>query len=151
MTTTPDGRLLIGRAPEPFEIGALLLAFTYGVLCTIRYDLAATSIREYPGVGGRVFVGLLALGALVALTGVMNRSLWGIRLESAGLTIIGCLGAAYALWAPFSIGLRGLGLILFLGVLLAGPSMWVVLRLRRYIKAAEQLKLNGARPEEGKP
>ena len=155
MTETPEGRLVIGREVEPFEVAVLGLSLLYGLLGTFKYDLAATSIRMYPGYGGRIFLVLLALGALVGLMGVVNRSRWGMRLEGAGLTLLSVLGLAYAIWTPFSVGTRGLGLLLFLGVLLFAPSIFLAVRLRRYLRRADALEANqndggridGARPE----
>lgn len=145
MTVTPEGRLIIGREVEPFELCVLLLSLTYGLLGMFRYDLAATSIRMYPGYGGRAFLVLLALGALVGLAGVANRSRWGMRLEHAGLMLLSLLGFGYALWTPFSVGSRGAGLLLFLGVLLFVPSLWLALRLRKYLRRAEALDRNANR------
>lgn len=156
MTDALDGRLVIGREIEPFELAVLGLSLLYGLLGTFRYDLAATSIRMYPGYGGRIFLVLLALGALVGLMGVVNRSRWGMRLEAAGLFLLSILGLSYAIWTPFSVGSRGLGLLLFLGVLLFAPSVFLALRLRRYLRRAEELEakkqddggpVGGARPE----
>lgn len=156
MTETPDGRLVIGREVEPFEVSVLVMSLLYGLLGTFKYELAATSIRMYPGYGGRIFLVLLALGALVGLMGVVNRSRWGMRLEGAGLTLLSVLGAGYALWTPFSVGARGIGLLLFLGLLLFFPSAVLAWRLRRYLRRAEALEaqqednggpLGGARPE----
>lgn len=156
MTETPDGHLVIGREVEPFEVSVLAVSLLYGLLGTFKYELAATSIRMYPGYGGRVFLVLLALGALVALMGVANRSRWGMRLEGGGLTLLSVLGAGYALWTPFSVGSRGLGLLLFLGLVLFFPSALLAWRLRRYLRRAQMLEARqtndggpqgGARPE----
>jgi len=156
VTVTPEGRLVIGREIEPFEVGVLTISLTYGLVGTFRYDLAATSIQRYPGLGGRIFLVLLALGGLVGLMGVVNRSRWGMRLEGAGLTLLSILGLAYGIWTPFSVGTRGVGLLLFLGVLLFGPSAILARRLRRYLRRAEQMEAardleagsnDGARPE----
>lgn len=156
MTETPDGRLIVGREIEPFEVGVLTMSLLYGLLGTFKYDLAATSIRLYPGYGGRIFLVLLASGALLGLMGVANRSRWGMRLEGAGLSLLSILGLGYALWTPFSVGARGIGLLMFLGLLLFGPSLFLALRLRRYLRRAESLEATktsgdgsagGARPE----
>lgn len=156
VTETPDGRLIIGRETEPFEAAVLAMSLLYGLLGTFKYDLAATSIRMYPWYGGRIFLVLLALGALVGLMGLLNRSRWGMRLEGAGLSLLSILGLAYAIWTPFSVGTRGFGLILFLGILLFAPSLVLALRLRRYLKRVEALegkqsdrsdRPDGARPE----
>lgn len=152
----PDGRLVIGREIEPFEVAVLVMSLLYGLLGTFKYDLAATSIRMYPGYGGRIFLVLLALGALIGLMGVVNRSRWGMRLEGAGLTLLSILGLAYAIWTPFSVGARGIGLLMFLGLILFVPSLILALRLRRYLLRAEALetkqennggRLDGTRPE----
>lgn len=139
MTVTPDGTVLIGRDPEPYEITVLILGFLYGIICTFRYDLAATSIRTYPGIGGRVFLVLLAFSSFVGLVGLASRSMTGIRLEGSALTLQACLGLAYSMWTPFVVGTRGLGLILFLGLILTIPSTFVALRLRRYLRKADEV------------
>lgn len=148
MTVTSDGTVLIGRDREPYEITVLLLGLLYGVICTFRYDLAATSIRTYPGIGGRVFLALLALSSLVGLLGVASRSVTGIRMEGSALTLQACLGLAYSMWTPFVVGTRGLGLILFLGLILTIPSTIVAWRLRRYLRAADELARRLAEQEE---
>jgi hypothetical protein len=140
VTITSDGRLVIGREIEPFEVAVLTISLMYGLVATFRYDLAATSVRMYPGYGGRFFLVLLALGGLVGLMGVLNRSRWGMRLEGAGLTLLSILGLAYGLWTPFSVGARGVGLLLFLGVLLFVPSAVLARRLRRYLRRAEEME-----------
>lgn len=157
MTLTPEGRLVIGREINPYEVSVLALSLAYGLMGTVRFDLAATSIRMYPSPGGRVFLVLLAFGALVALTGLLNRSRWGLKVQAGGQTLLACLGAGYALWTPFSVGTRGIGLLLFLGILLFAPSAFLAVRLRRYLRRAEQLERarkqayghhDGARPED---
>jgi hypothetical protein len=127
------------REREPFQVCALAVSLLYAVVGTAAYErLAATSIRLFPFSGGRVFLILLGVGALTALAGLYTRSLRGMRVEMAGLTLLVSLCFSYVLWTPFSVGLRGLGLMLYMGVLIMVPAAIRVRRLRGQIKAAEE-------------
>lgn len=136
----PDGTFRAPRAIEPFEVSTLAICFLYGVLCMVAFDrLAATSLQRYPGAGGYIFVTLLAAGGLVGLAGVFMRSLFGVRLELAALNELVAMCLVYLVWTPFSVGLRGTALMLFMGVMIGAPALWVSVRLRRFIKDAEKV------------
>lgn len=138
--TDSEGHLVaLPREREPFQVCALVVSLLYAATATVAYErLAATSIRMYPFSGGRVFLALLGVGAATALAGLYTSSLRGLRVEMAGLTLLVFLCVSYVLWTPFSVGVRGLGLMLYMGVLIAVPAAVRVRRLRGQIKAAEQ-------------
>lgn len=138
--TDSEGHVVaLPREREPFQVCALAVSLLYAATSTVAYDrMAATSIKLYPFSGGRVFLALLGVGAATALAGLYNPSLRGLRVEMAGLTLLVFLCASYVLWTPFSVGLRGLGLMLFMGVLIAAPGAIRVRRLREQIRAAEE-------------
>lgn len=137
--THGDGHTLaLTREQNPFAVAALGVSFLYGLVCTVFYEsLAATSIKLYPWMGGRVFLAGLMLGALTALAGMRSNTLTGMRTEQAGLYLLAMLCTSYALWTPFSVGWRGLGLVLFMGVLIAAPAFVVARRLGRQLRQAE--------------
>lgn len=144
-----DGNVMVTREVDPFELGVLLVSLAYGLICLAAFEkFAATSIKLYPFYTGRVFVALLVVGSMAALLGVAMRSLLGLRLELAGLTLLCALGASYTLWTPFTVGARGMGLVLFLGMVITFPSFVVARRRRKQVEALEAL-LDGARPQEG--
>lgn len=130
--------LALARDLDPFQIGVLLVCLIYGVLATGWYGtLASLSVRNYPGIGGRVFLASLAIGAFTALLGLAKNSLRGMRIERAGLWLLAAMTTAYAIWSPFSLGWRAAPLTLWLGLLVAIPSAFVALRRGRQIRAAE--------------
>lgn len=137
--TDGKGRLVaVVREPEPFEVMVAWTAMLYGVVCSLDYSLAATAIRTYPFFGGRVFLAGMALAALTILVGVMRRSEVGMKIERAGLLLLSTLACGYLLWAPFAVGKRGIGLMLFLGLVMAVPSFIVARRLGKYIQDVER-------------
>lgn len=143
--------LALPRDAEPFQVGVLVMCLFYGLIGSMFYEqLAATPIRRYPEPGGRVFLALLALGALTALLGLVRDTLQGLRLERAGLWLLVCLCAAYSIWTPFAVGFRGLPLMMFLGILVTVPGYVLVRRRTRQIRAAEhpQTAASAARPKE---
>lgn len=123
--------IAVPRERNPFELWLMAATLLYGLVCSVAYDLAATSIRMYPGLGGRLFLVLLVVGSAVTLTGLAMRTANGLRVELAGLTILVGLCLAYIVWAGFSVGLRGVGLVLFMGVAIAGPGIQRGIQLRR--------------------
>lgn len=138
--------LALPREADPFQVAALSLCLLYGTLASAFYDeLSATSVRLYPGIGGRVFLAGLILGSLTALAGIRIKNLRGMRLERSGLLLLVTLCGLYTVWTPFSVGWRGLGLILWMGILVSVPGYVVARRRGRQIKAAERV-LRG-RPE----
>lgn len=133
------GRVIaVAREREPYELAVLALCLAYAAVCSWDFELAATAIRTYPFYGGRVFLGLLVLGAGTALAGALRNTLTGMKLEKAGLSLLASVCAGYLVWAPFAIGWRGIGLMLFLGALGALPAVVVARRLGRIVDAAER-------------
>lgn len=143
-----QGQLLaIPRELEPFEVAVLGICLLYGVLGSIFYNqTASAAIRSYPGLGGRVFVAGLAVGGVTALYGLARPTLRGMRLERAGLWLLVSLCLAFTAWSPFATTARGLGLMIYMGILVTIPSFVVARRRGRQIRAAE--KALRARPEE---
>lgn len=139
MIKDPAGHLLaVERKREPFELAALFICWLSGMTGSLWYDtLADDSIRAYPGVGGRVFLALMVVGSGTALIGVFQRSLTGMRLERAGLWLLVSLCLSFTVWTPFAVGWEGLGMVLFFGLLVAGPGFYVARRLTRLIDAVE--------------
>lgn len=142
------GRVIaVVRDFDPFQAGVLIVCLIYGTLATGWYGtLASNSVRNYPGIGGRVFLAALAVGSFTALAGMAQNSLRGMQLERAGLWLLVFMCAAYALWSPTALGLRALPLTLWLGLLVSGPSLVVAVRRGRQINQAE--KALRARPED---
>jgi hypothetical protein len=130
--------IALARDLDPFQVGVLLVCLIYGVVATGWYGtLASLSVRNYPGIGGRVFLASLAVGSFTALLGLTRNSLRGMRIEQAGLWLLATMCTAYALWSPFSLGWRAVPLTLWLGLLVAVPSLVLALRRGRQIRAAE--------------
>ena len=129
----------LARDLDPFQVGVLLVCLIYGVITTGWYGtLASLSVRNYPGIGGRVFLVSLAVGSLTALLGLTRNSLTGMRIEQAGLWLLTFMCTAYALWSPFSLGWRAAPLTLWLGLLVAVPSFILAIRRGRQIRLAEE-------------
>lgn len=135
--------MVIPRPVDYFEVGVFGVCALYGVITLVRYqDLAATSVKMYPGYGGIVFLALLVAGGATGLVSFTIKTIMGPKLELAGLTLLVVLCIAYSLWTPFSVGTRGIGLLLFMGILIAIPGYFTRRRLARYIDEVEALQTN---------
>ncbi len=133
-------KLAVVRTIDHFEVGAFALCALYGTIALVRYnDVAATSVKMYPGLGGMIFLALLAIGGGTGLFSFTLRTIRGLQLELASLTLLVPLCLAYVVWTPFSVGLRGLGLVLFMGVLIGLPGFFTRRRLKKYIENLEEL------------
>lgn len=142
--------VVIRSGREPFEVSMMFVCLAYGLAALAFYDkIAATSIRLYPAFGGVVFLALLAVGAAVTLFGLFGpgwRTVHGVHVERAGLVMLTGLCASYAVWAPFAVGFRGTGLLLFLGIAVAMPGVWRLCQIHRFLTALEQEGSEGASP-----
>jgi hypothetical protein len=128
----PDGQQVVARELDPFAVCLLAVNFVYGLLCTISFsDFASRALRNYPGIGGQLFSGLLVVGTITALIGMAHKSMLGLRLELAALSFLAVLGLAYITWTLFSVGKAGTGFMLYLGVLLVIPSAWRSWKIKR--------------------
>lgn len=137
----PVRTVVIPRPVDYFEVGAFTVCAIYGIVTLIRYqDLAAASVKIYPGVGGLVFLALLVVGGATGLISYVIKTIMGPKLELAGLTLLVILCLAYSLWTPFSVGARGIGLLLFMGILIGIPGFFTRRRLIRYIKELESIE-----------
>lgn len=127
---------------EPFEVSMLIVSLIYGVSGLAFYDkIAATSVRLYPAPGGIIFLAAMAFGALVTLVGLFGphrRDPRGVYVEAAGLVMLTGLCLSYAAWTPFSTGVRGTGLMLYLGIAIAFPGMWRLLQIRQFLRAVRE-------------
>lgn len=132
----------IPRHVDYFEVGVFAICALYGVITLIRYDqlAAASSLKQYPGWGGIIYLVLLTVGGLTGLAGHTLRSLMGLKLELAGLTLLVMLCLAYTLWTPLSVGWAGIGLVLFMGILVAVPGYFARRRLAKYIDKVEAIQ-----------
>lgn len=140
MSEDHGGKLAVVRTIDYFEVGAFALCALYGVIALTRYDeVAATSVKMYPGKGGAIFLALLAIGGGTGLFSFTMRTIRGLKLELAGLTLLVPLCLAYVVWTPFSVGWRGLGLVLFMGTLIGIPGFFTRRRLKKYIENLEAL------------
>lgn len=150
MQIRPEGRVIaLPRERSPFQVCVLAVGLLYAIVTTIWYgSLAATSVKMFPAPGGRIFLVLLGLGCGSTLVGLWQRGIQGLQVERAGLWLLVCLCLSYTLWTPFAVGVRGIGLMLWMGILLALPSAIVAVRLGRQIKDAEEAVAR-ARPSEG--
>lgn len=133
--------VVIPRPVDYFEIGAFAICALYGVLTLPWYQqLAATSLKAYPGGGGIIFLVLLVAGGATGLISYRFKTIKGPKLELAGLTLLVVLCIAYTVWTPIAVGVRGIGLILFMGVLIAIPGFFTRKRLIRYIHQLESIE-----------
>jgi hypothetical protein len=132
----------IPRHIDYFEVGAFAICTLYGVITLIRYDQLsmASPLKQYPGWGGIIYLALLTVGGATGLAGHALRSLIGLKLELAGLTLLVLLCLAYTLWTPFSVGWAGTGLLLFMGMLVTVPGFFARRRLSRYIDKVEAIQ-----------
>lgn len=136
--------VVIPRRIDYFEVGVFSICALYGIIALSSYStLAATAIRMYPGWGGRLFLALLIAGGATGLISYAFKTIMGPRLELAGLTLLVLLCIAYSLWTPFSVGLRGIGLLLFMGVLIAIPGFFTCRRIGRDIGELEAIEEQG--------
>lgn len=132
-------RVVIVRPIDYFEIGVFLYSTAWGVVSLIRFDLAAMSLRAYPGQGGRIFLVLLIIGGVIGLYSWTVKTINGPRLERAALTFLSLLCLAYVVWTPFSVGVRGISFLLAMAVLIAGPGGFKVRHLSRSIQSMEEI------------
>jgi hypothetical protein len=141
MPTEKDSQIVIPRRVDYFEVGIFAYASLYGVVSIVNYgELAARSVRVYPGIGGVVFLALLAVGGLTGLISFAYKTITGPKLELASLTLLVVLCIAYSLWTPFSVGWQGIGLILSMALLIAGPGYFACKRLAKYIHELEDIQ-----------
>lgn len=138
-------RVVIVRPVDFFEIGVFCYAILWGVFSLIRYDVATNALRMYPVGGGLIFLSLLVLGGLVGLYSWTLKTITGPRLERAALTFLAFLCLAYVVWTPFSVGVRGMTLLLAMAILIAGPGAFKARRLGHDIKEMQALaqRVNG--------
>jgi len=133
--------MVISRPVDYFEVGAFGICAFYGVIALSKYqELAATSIKMYPGAGGVIFLFLLIVGGATGLVSFAFKTITGPRVELAGLTLLVILCLAYSVWTPFSVGVRGIGLLLFMGILIGIPGIFTRRRLIRYINRLESIE-----------
>lgn len=142
--------VVIRSGREPFEVSLMSVCLAYGLVALIFYNkMAATSLRLYPAPGGMIFLGLLAIGAAVTLYGLFGpgwRTVHGVHIERAGLVMLTGLCASYAVWTPFSVGARGTGLLLFLGIAVAIPGGWRLWQIHQFLTALDKESSEGAAP-----
>lgn len=132
---------VIARRVDYFEVGVFGICALYGTITLTSFqELAATSVKMYPGIGGVAFLAMLVVGGATGLISYAFKTIIGPKLELAGLTLLVLLCIAYSLWTPFSVGLRGIGLLLFMGVLIAIPGFFTCRRLSRYIDEVEAIE-----------
>lgn len=132
--------IVIPRPVDYFEVYVSIFCIVWGGVSLARYSqVAATSVKMYPGWGGVAFLVLLVVGGATVLVSFLFKTILGPRLEQAGLTSLVILCLAFGLWTPFSVGARGLGLLLSLVILIAAPAWHTLRRLRKYIKRLEAI------------
>lgn len=138
------------RTVEPFRIAVYLFAVLWGSLTILNFGQSANSaIRQYPGMGGWIFLVLLTIGGATSLLSYLMKTVVGLKVEVAGLTLLILLCLAYTVWTPFSVGfLRGLGLQLSMLILIAIPGYFVRRAMVRYISSLEQLEQQHAGGKE---
>lgn len=108
MIVIPSGR-------NPFEVAILLACVMFGLTGLFAYDEVATnSLRAFPELWGKVFLGSLVVGAGVALVGIARSNLVGLFQERSGLVVLIGACSSYALWALGANGPRGIGFALLM-------------------------------------
>lgn len=142
-------RVVIVRPFDYFEIGVFLYATLWGVVSLFRYDLAASSLRAYPGHGGLIFLALLIIGGVIGLYSWTLKTITGPRLERSALTFLSLLCLAYVVWTPFSVGVRGISFLLAMAILIAGPGGLKARRLTREIRKMEEIAEEADRQDRG--
>lgn len=155
MSRAPAGgrTVVIPRPVDYFEIGVFATCLISGVTTLIRYqDLAAASVKLYPWGAGVVFLIALVAGGATGLISYAFKTIMGPKLELAGLTLLVAFCLAYTVWTPIAVGMRGINLILFMGVLIWIPGLFTRNRLKRYIRDLESIEGKhslGGRESEG--
>jgi hypothetical protein len=133
--------VVITRPVDYFEIGVFVICVLYGVITLTRYqELASNAVKLYPGVGGVIFLVVLVVGGATGLVSFAFKTIKGPKLELAGLTLLVVFCLAYSLWASITVGARGIGLLLWMGILIAGPGYLTRRRLARYIHRLESIE-----------
>lgn len=154
MARAHDNRLtvVISRPVDYFEVGVFAICFIYGVLALARWDLAAMSLKLFPWSGGVVFLSALVAGGATGLISYGFKTIMGPRLELAGLTLLVSFCLAYTVWTPIVLGERGIGLVLFMGLLIWIPGLFERKRLKKYITRLESIEGNSttSQKESGK-
>lgn len=116
-----DGQARVVDRGE-FKRASLGLAFVFGVLCTISERFAPIAVRELPGPSALMFGIALALGSTMAWAGD-RRGIRGALIETTGLGLLGLHGLFYILWTIAYVGQRSIVTMIFLGGMLAVPSI----------------------------
>lgn len=133
-------KLIVPRYIEYFEAGVFSMCTIYGLVTLVNYgQLAPTAAKLYPGPGGVIFLALLFIGGLTGLSSYAMKTIMGLKVELASLTLLVTLCVAYSLWTPFSAGTRGVGLLLWMGILIAIPGYLTRRRLAKMIKSLESM------------
>lgn len=147
MSDNPETRhrVVIPRRVDYFEVGVFGFASLYGTITFLNYShLASRSTQLYPGVGGKAFLVMLAVGGITGLVSFAFKTIMGPKLELASLTLLVLLCIAYTLWTPFSVGIQGIGLLLSLALLIAVPGYFTRRRLVRYVHELEAIEKDHA-------
>lgn len=106
---------MIQSGRNPFEVSILSACLLYGLTALFAYnEVSGTAIRAFGPLGGRMFVGLLAVGAALALFGIILHSVLGLFYERAGLIVVTGTCAAYGVVAIGQLGPRGIGFALLM-------------------------------------
>lgn len=142
-------RVVFIRPFDYFEMAVFLYSTAWGVVSLSRYDLAASSLRAYPGLGGPIFLVLLIIGGVIGLYSWTLKTITGPRLERAALTLLSLLCLAYVVWTPFSVGVRGISFILAMAILIAGPGALKTRRLTREIRRMEEIAQEADEQDRG--
>lgn len=144
--TDNQGTVVITRPIDYFEVGVFVICVLYGVITLSRYqELASNAVKLYPWPGGVIFLTALVVGGATGLISFTFKTIKGPKLELAGLTLLVVFCLAYSLWASFAVGARGVGLLLWMGILIAGPGYFTRRRLARYIHRLESIESDDSR------
>lgn len=129
--------MTIPSARQPAHVLILSAFLLYGLATPFFYDQIVTnSIRQFPEPWGRAFIAVMSLGAAMYLWTAWRNTLHAIvRVERAAHWLLIALFLIYAMWSVDVNGARGAAFSIVL-VALAGASVWRLLQIRTFRRAA---------------
>ncbi len=135
---TPDVVIYDREDPSPFETVILVACVLGGLMLLVFGDRVSGALaQEIPKfVTVSLAVGLV-IGGATGLAGQFLRTVDSGLLEAAGLVLLSCLLAAYAVFALAYAGSHATVSVEFFAAIITG-SVWRIIRIRRRIRRIQR-------------